>query len=99
MATTNNIPRGMGQGTPAQEIRRWVEDAGKRGRIQVIDEGLQEQLFSPDPVRMVRLYSKNGDSLQLTAETAAAYGFRPTQPHRAPAEHAPTLFDTQTTLF
>jgi len=91
---TNTVQRGFGSGSPTQELERWLREAG---RVTVIDEGEQLSLLSPNASRMYRLYNKRGDSIQLTAETAHSYGYRPTR-RAARTEAAPDLFSMQSEL-
>lgn len=74
---------GLGSGTPTQELERWMKEAGK---ITVHDEGEQHQLFGDMPVRMYRLFRKNGESITITAETAHKYGLRPAKFRARPAQ-------------
>jgi len=59
-----------------QTLVDWLRGAGK---VTVIDEGEQHQLFAPEPARMYRLYNSAGDSRQIDAATAHAYGLKPTE--------------------
>ena len=94
MATNRS---GLGSGTPTQELERWLKEAG---RVTVHDEGEQHRLFDDAPVRMYRLFNKNGESITLTADTAQKYGLRPThkQP-RAPIQRESLFAAPQCFMF
>lgn len=79
------------------ELLLWLRSAR---RLVVVDEGEQDQLFTPEPVRMYRLYNSAGESLLITEETARNYGLRPTppRPHTKPQD-SEELFNTQEGLF
>lgn len=97
----NNTRYGLGSGTPAQELERWLKEAGK---ITVHDEGLQQQLFTPaessipEYIRMYRLFNSKGESILITAETALSYGYRLPE-IKLKAESTPDLFNPQEGLF
>lgn len=75
----------------------WLRSAG---RVTVVDEGLQGQLFGGAPVRMFRLYNGAGDSRQVDEDTARAYGLKPTSPKpTTKPQQSAGLFDTQEGLF
>lgn len=56
------------------EFEAWCRDAGK---VTVIEEG-EQLMLSGGSQRMFRLYNSAGDSRLVTAETAEAYGYKPT---------------------
>lgn len=62
--------------------------------ITVVDEGLQLQLFSPEPIRIYRLFNEQGDTITVSAEMAQSYGLRP-----SPGIKVRNLTDSQTDLF
>lgn len=92
MATANS---GLGSGDRTQELEAWLRDAG---RITVIEEG-EQMTLGGGVTRMYRLYSSAGDSRLLSAETAEAYGYRPSQIRKARSVARPNLFDTQEAMF
>lgn len=80
-----------------QSLTDWLRGAG---RVTVIDEGLQAQLFAPEPTRMYRLYRSDGECRLIDAETANAYGLRPTAPKpTTKPQQSESLFDTQEGMF
>jgi hypothetical protein len=70
------------------EFEAWLRDAGK---ITVVDEG-EQMLLAGGSTRMYRLYNAEGDSRLVSAETAEAYGYKPTPIHKP-------LRPPQTSLF
>lgn len=96
-ATANQDPDRGKIAIETAPLTEWLRAAG---RVTVIDEGMQGQLFGGAPVRMFRLYNGAGDSRQVDEDTARAYGLKPTAPKpTTKPQQSAGLFDTQEGLF